>query len=589
MSSKVVKRASDYVILGAGSAGCVLANRLSKAGHTVSLVEAGNTDRGRLDSWTIKMPAALTYSVADARYNWDFYTTPQKHLNNRKLHEPRGKVLGGSSSINAMVYVRGNPLDYERWNETEGVEGWAYSDCLPYFKRAQSHTYVCDTGRKANPSYFGVDGPLRTLSYPRGTRTNMLFDLFEQAGKEAGYPITSNTNGYQQEGFGPLDMTIDHTSGDRCSASEAYLHPLLTDTKFGQRLKVDTNTLARKVVFDTEHTKPRAIGVECENTKTNERYEIRANKEVISCLGAVGSPHILMLSGIGDGDALSQHGVDTIHHNPEVGANLQDHLEVYLQYLCTQPVSIYPVAATTARYLPKRVAAGLEWFTSGGGICASNQFETGAFIRSDKGVQHPDIQYHFIPACVVGQLEVLKQHGFQIHVGTLRPTSRGSIKLRNANPTSPCDIDPNFLATDQDKSDMRKAVRLANELAHQPCFDSYRGTRFAPHTTQESDNDDILECDEKLDEWIAGSSHSAYHLSCTCAMGKVVNSEGQVEGVDALRVVDASIMPSMTSGNLNAPTIMLAEKLADKICGFDPLPQEEVDFFVHPTYKTSQR
>ncbi len=583
MRKAVVKKVTDYIVLGAGSAGSVLTNRLTANGaNRVALVEAGRSDVGRWDSWTVHMPAALTYSVADERYNWNFFSVPQKGLDGRKVHQPRGKVLGGSSSINAMVYVRGHAMDFERWEKKQGADGWGYADCLPYFKKAQSFSGLDQNGDPADSPYKGYDGPLKVTNYEtKGSRNNVLFDVLEAAGKDAGYAITPDTNGFRQEGFGPFDMTVDPSSGTRCSAAAAYLHPALKSPK--HKVDLFSRTLARRVIFDTESKKPRAIGVECEDLDSGEIFELHAEKEVILSLGAVGSPQLLNLSGVGDTEKLGKVGItDVVHHNDQVGANLQDHLEVYLQYLCTQPVSMYPEAIWTLQYLHRRVKVGLEWFLRGTGLCASNLFETGAFIRSDAGIEHPDIQYHFIPAAVLGQLDVLPHHAFQIHVGTLRPTSRGSVDLASADPKDAPLIDPNFLNTEKDIADMRKAVRLADEIIQQPAFQSYKGARLAPGPELDLENDDAV------DAWVRSSSHSAYHLSCTCAMGKVVDTSGRVFGVDSLRVVDASIMPSMTSGNLNSPTIMLAEKLADNILGKEPLRNEQ-PFFVHPEWETKQR
>mmetsp|Transcript_10804 Transcript_10804/g.14089 ORF Transcript_10804/g.14089 Transcript_10804/m.14089 type:complete len:589 (+) Transcript_10804:197-1963(+) len=588
MSKAVVKKVSDYVIVGAGSAGSVLANRLTKNGkNSVTLLEAGKSDVGRWDSWTIQMPAALTYSVADKRYNWDYHTVPQRGLNNRRLHQPRGKVLGGSSSINAMVYVRGHGKDFDRW-ETEGTKGWSYRNCLPYFKRAQGYIFK-ESNEPDNDSdnpYRGYDGPLKVTSYLKN-RQNILFDVFEKSGEEAGYAVCKDLNGHRQEGFGPFDMTVDANTGKRCSAAEAYLRPALKEVS-KEKLDVKTSTLVRKIIFDEDSligdNTPRAIGVECEDLQSGEIFEVHADKEVLVCLGAVGSPQLLMLSGIGDSEKLEKVGIkERVVHNTEVGRNLQDHLEVYLQYLCTKPVSLYPIAQWSLRYFPQRVAVGLEWFLRGTGICSSNLFETGAFIRSDAGVEHPDIQYHFIPGCVVGQLDFLPQHGFQIHVGTLRPTSRGELTLKSSDPKESPNIDPNFLSTEEDISDMRKAVRLADELVQQPVFAAYKGERFSPSPSASLGEDEVI------DEWVRSSSHSAYHLSCTCAMGKVVDENGSVYGVSGLRVVDASIMPSMTSGNLNAPTIMLAEKISDHINGMNPLPESSLEYFTPDNWKSSQR
>ena len=545
MASKQVLHQAKYVIVGAGSAGCVLARRIAEfdKSATIALIEAGKKDTRRWDSWTIQMPAALTYNVADKRYNYDFHTVPQKHLNNRRIHEPRGKVLGGSSSINAMVYIRGHALDFERWAKQEGAgASWDYASVLPYFKRAQRHMM-------GENKYRGGSGPLYVRSYDENTTTNVLFNAFRDAGVAAGYPKTDDVNGYCQEGFGPFDMTIS-PNGIRWSASMAYLHPAMLDSDLRSRIKVITSHSVTMVEMDGK----KAIGVQLEDGTS-----VRAEKEVILSAGAIGSPQLLMLSGIGPSSHLREHGIEPIVDNPKVGENLQDHLEVYLQYYCTKPVSLYPVGNWTARYLHRRVAVGLEWFARGSGIAASNQFEMGGFVRTKAGVQHPDIQYHFIPGAVVGQMDFLPYHAFQVHVGTLRPTSRGTLRLASRNPKEEPVIDPNFLATARDREDMRIATRLADEIVQQAPFNDYRGDRFRPSLG--NGQDDILKDDKKLDEWISDSSHSAYHPSCSCAMGQVVDENGKVYGVDNLRVVDASIMPSMTSGNLiKAPTIMLAER-----------------------------
>lgn len=558
-------RNPTYIIVGAGSAGCVLAHRLTERDKSVKvvLIESGKSDRNRWDSWTIHMPAALTYNVADRRYNWDFHTVPQPHLDGRRLHEPRGRALGGSSSINAMVYIRGHPEDFNRWARKEGAgESWSYDNVLPYFKRAQNHA------RGAN-EFRGAGGPLNVKSYEVGEVTNELFRVFHDAGVQAGYPSTRDVNaGYLQEGFGPFDMTIS-PNGVRCSTAQAYLHPALRQR--GDQIEVMTSTDVARVMFDSSK---RAVGVELAGGKG----VLKCDREVILCAGAVGSPQLLMQSGIGDeAHLVNDLGMErALVHNPHVGANLQDHLEVYLQYKCLKPVTLYPVGNWTLRYLHRRVGVGLQWFLFGTGIGASNQFEIGAFIKTKeqdgegeggaRRVSHPDIQYHFIPGAVLGQLEFLPYHAFQVHVGTLRPTSRGTLRLaRNPDRDSyrPL-IDPNFLATPEDREDMRIALRRAESIVHQPAFDEYRGERIRPAPIDVPGN--LSEApDEKLDEWIAAFSDSAYHLSCTCAMGKVVDPRGLVFGVSGLRVVDASIMPSMTSGNLNSPTIMIAEKLSDAI------------------------
>ncbi|KAH9261592.1 hypothetical protein BASA81_000248 [Batrachochytrium salamandrivorans] len=548
MSSK-----SKFVIVGAGSAGCTLARRILEFDPqaTVKLIETGKQDRHRFDSWTIRMPSALTYNVADTRYNYDYYTVPQPHLGNRKIHEPRGKVVGGSSNINAMVYIRGHRLDFDRWAQEVGSDEWKYANVLPYFKRAQNHSL-------GGNLYRGVGGPLQVRACTSDTVTNELFNVFCEAGVQAGYPRTDDVNGKDQLGFGPFDMTIA-PNGVRCSASVAYLHSM--PKEMSTRLQVVTERTVTKILFQDGK---RATGVLLDDGQV-----LEAESEVILSAGAVGSPQLLMLSGVGPKDHLKQVGIqDVVLDNEHVGSNLQDHLEVYLQYKCKKPVTLFPIGNWSLRYLHRRIKVGLDWFLFGTGVAASNQFEMGAFVSTNQpGVLHPDIQYHFIPGAVLGQLEFLPYHAFQIHVGTLRPTSRGSLRLRTNNAMDAPLIDPNFLATERDMQDMRIATRLANELIHQPAFNDYYDGFIRPQQGFE-----VLEDDTKLDEWIRASSHSAYHLSCTCAMGKVVDEHGLVYGLQGLRVVDASIMPSMTSGNLNAPTIMLAEKIADHICHRAPLP-----------------
>jgi len=421
----------------------------------------------------------------------DFHTVPQPGLGHRAIHEPRGKVLGGSSSINAMVYIRGHALDFERWAHDEGARGWDYASVLPYFKRAQNHSLGAD-------AYRGAKGPLQVKQVD--PVTNPLFDVFEQAGVQAGYRRTTDVNGYSQEGFGKFDMTIG-PDGTRWSAAKAYLRTAPRD-----RLTVVTKRTVKRVALDGK----RAIGVVLDDDSV-----LRADREVVLCAGAFGSPQLLMLSGIGPGGHLKEAGVgDAVVDNAGVGANLQDHLEVYLQYKCTQPVTLYPVGNWTLRYLHRRVAVGLEWFARGTGLGASNQFETGGFVRSRAGVRHPDVQYHFIPGAVLGQLEFLPLHAFQVHVGTLRPTSRGSVRLASLDPKASLRIDPNFLGTEEDVRDMRAAARLADEVVQQAAFAPFRGERIRPSAAEVGS---IQSDDVALDAWLKASSHSAYHVRCAPA------------------------------------------------------------------------
>lgn len=585
LGSSGFKGKYDYIIVGAGSAGCVMAHRLTKEhGAKVLLLEAGRSNRGSWDSWKIQMPAALTFNLANKKYNWDYQTVPQQHLDGRRLHQPRGKVLGGSSSLNAMAYVRGHALDFERWAQEIGDEQWGYKFVLPYFKKAQAH-------QLGESLYRGATGPLK-VSRRRTEVVRPINDAFVEAGVQAGYPRTDDMNGFQQEGFGPMDMTVS-TSGVRASAAEMYLWPLLRPNTLEDRRASDLLTVAvgghaLRLVFDGK----RAVGVEASDNRGGV-HKILAGEEVILCAGAVGSPQLLMVSGVGDAEELKSHGIEVRQHLPEVGTNLQDHLEFYIQFLAKH-TSLYPYAATfggfggLSRYLFRRpwnaVTAGLGWFLLGKGMSATNHFEVGGFIRSGPGKAHPDVQFHFIPGCVVGQLDFVAEHGYQAHCGTMRPTSRGTVRLASANPRDSPHIDPNFLATEEDVVDQRNALRLTVEILNQKPFDSFVLRPFSPEEGFKLDDD------AAIDAWIRANSHSGYHLSCTCAMGRVVDAQGRVLGVEGLRVADASVMPSMTSGNLNAPTIMLAEKLADAVRGAAPLPPEhEASWYVPRDWEQHQR
>ena len=574
--AKNASMVTDYIILGGGSAGCVLANRLSeKSNNNVTLLEAGSGDRNVWDWWKIHMPAALTYNLESSKYNWMYSTTKQEGLNGRSIGAPRGKVLGGSSSINAMVYIRGNKEDFNRWANEEGATGWSYEACLPYFLKSQTHADMLNSNKNNKKDtnvidensnfenekrYKGIDGPLHVKTVQKSEFQD-LFDVFVQAGLDAGYPYTSDMNGENQQGFGPMDMTIA-PNGERCNTANAYLKPIVNQR---QNLKIQTNSHVNRIIFDDENNdvKPKAVGVEYFNSKTKAVETMYARKEIISSLGAVGSPTLLLRSGIGNGEMLKAIGCENvIVNNPHVGQNLQDHTEVYLQYKCKKPITLYPLSSWSYA----RIKAGLEWFLFGTGICSSNLFHTGGFICTDpKKISHPDIQYHFIPGAVIGQSEFLPIHAFQVHVGTLRPKSQGYVTINSMDPNVAPIIDPQYYKHPNDIEDMRIALRHAENIVSQPAFSDYRAERLSPPGIN------IMQDDEAVDKFIRENTHSAYHLSCTCKMGdeengpNVVNTKGQVYGVDNLRVVDASIFPSMTSGNLNAPTIMVAEKMADII------------------------
>lgn len=580
-ASSTASTTHDYIIVGAGSAGCAIAHRLAKEGASVLLLENGPSDRGCWDWWKCSMPSALTFNLATTKYNWDFHTVPQRHLDNRRLHQPRGRGLGGSSTINAMAYVRGHALDFERWAEEigEGGEAWRYRNVLPYFRKAQRH-------QDGESQYRGGSGPLH-VTRKRTPAVAAINEAFVEAGVQVGYPRTDDMNGFQQEGFGQMDMTVT-PRGVRASTSECYLRPLLRpasaeDAAASACLEVETRRTAVRIMFDGR----RAVGLEtvespppggsASSSSGRSVQRNLARQEVILCAGAVGSPQLLMLSGVGDARELEALGIPVLHNLPDVGKNLQDHLEFYVQYLAKVPCSLYPYAATfqglgpLSRYAFRRpwnaVQAGLDWLVAGKGIGSSNHFEVGGFIRSRPAVPHPDLQFHFIPGVVTGQLDFLPEHGFQAHCGTMRPTSRGTLKLASADPFAAPLIDPNFLETEEDRADLRAGLRLTLEIMEQPALKEFRLSRLSPDPAYID-----RKSNTEVDAWIRKSSHSGYHLSCTCAMGRVVDSEGKVLGLEGLRVADASIMPSMTSGNLNAPTIMIAEKIADSIRGVAPLP-----------------
>jgi len=521
----------DYVIVGAGSAGCVLANRLSESGASVLLLEAGPRDRG----WKIHMPAALTYNLRDAKYNWTYETEPQPHMDGRRMYWPRGRVLGGSSSLNAMVYVRGHALDYDRW-AGNGLPGWSYAHVLPYFKRAET----CERG---GDDYRGNSGPLHVS---RGSMSNPLFAAFIEAGQQAGYPFTADMNGFQQEGFGPMDMTVHR--GRRWSAAAAYLRPAL-----GRRnLTVMTGALATRVVVEGG----RATAIEFRHRRSLHRARAR---EIILAGGAINSPQLLLLSGIGPADEIRRQGIAVVQDLPGVGRNLQDHLEVYVQYACTEPITLYLTENPLTR-----VAIGAQWFLFKSGLGASAHLEAGAFIRRNAEVPHPDLQYHFLPSLVNDHgRKPIGRHGFQAHVGPMRPTSTGTLRLRSADPMAHPEIQPFYLATEQDRREMRDAVRLTREIFAQRAFDRFRGEEIQPGAAARTD--------AEIDAFVRAKSDSAYHPCGTCRMGTdelaVVDGELRLRGIEGLRVVDASIMPSVVSGNLNAPTIMIAEKAADMILG----------------------
>ncbi|MEC9335727.1 MAG: choline dehydrogenase [Pseudomonadota bacterium] len=546
----------DYIIVGAGSAGCVLANRLSEnPKHEVLLLETGGSDK----SIFIKMPTALSIPMNTDKYAWQFNTEKEPYLNNREMHCPRGKVLGGSSSINGMVYVRGHAKDFDEW-EAHGAEGWNYQACLPYFQKAE-------TWYKGNDAYRGGNGELGVNN--GNEMKNPLYTAFIKAGEQAGYDITSDYNGKQQEGFGPMHMTVK--DGVRSSASREYLDPV----KSRKNLTIVTGALVTKVVLEDKVAK----GVEY---VVNGKTETAAtSNEVILSTGSIGSPHILQLSGIGDKDILEKAGVDVKHHLPGVGQNLQDHLEFYFQYKCKQPITLNRKLGLISKGL-----IGARWLLNRSGLGATNHFESCAFIRSKADVEWPDIQYHFLPAAIrYDGKSAFDGDGFQVHVGHNKPKSRGSVTLQSANPTVPPKILFNYLQHPDDIEGFRACVRLTREIIAQSAFDDFRDGEIQPG--------EHIQTDEEIDAFVREAVESAYHPSCSCKMGEdemaVVDSQTNVHGIEGLRVVDSSIFPTIPNGNLNAPTIMVAEKAADIILGKPALPPQNVAVDIHPNWQTEQR
>jgi choline dehydrogenase len=547
----------DYIIVGAGSAGCVLANRLSEDGlATVLLLEAGGSD----NSIFIQMPTALSIPMGTKKYNWGFESQPEPFLDGRKIDCPRGRVIGGSSSINGMVYVRGHACDFEQWKSL-GARGWGYEDCLPYFKRSETWAAGADV-------YRGDAGPLATCN--GNGMQNPMYEAFIQAGVEAGYPHTEDYNGYQQEGFGAMAMTVGN--GSRCSAAKAYLHPVLKRPNL-------------KLI---KHASVECVGIE-NGTAKGVRYSLggetrqaTARAEVILSAGSIGSPVILHRSGIGPGELLRSAGIDVVCDLPGVGENLQDHIEVYFQYRCKQPITLNGKLDPFSKFL-----IGAQWFLTRNGLGATNHFESCAFIRSNAGVKWPDIQYHFLPAAMrYDGRAAFDGHGFQVHVGPNKPTSRGSVKISGPAPDAEPLVQFNYLSTEKDRLDWRHCLKLTREIMQQPSMDAYRGDEIQPAL-------DFSQIDE-VDAWVRQNVESAYHPSCSVKMGAeddpmaVLDPQCRVRGVDKLRVVDSSIFPAITNGNLNAPTIMAAEKAADMIRGRKPLTSA-AEFWIDDQWRERQR
>ncbi len=541
----------DYIIIGAGSAGCVLAARLTEdPGVSVLLLEAGGRD-WRLD-WRTQMPAALAYPLMGTTYNWAYETEPEPFMDNRRMTCGRGMGLGGSSTINGMCYIRGNAMDYDHWAKAPGLADWTYADCLPYFRKSETR----DIG--AN-DYHGGDGPLHVTTPKPGN--NPLYHAFIEAGEQAGYPRTDDLNGYRQEGFGPMDRTTT-AFGRRCSTSRGYLD----SARERAGLRVEVRALTDRILFENG----RATGVAWLQGGTP--HQARARREVILAGGAIASPQILQRSGVGNADFLRGLGIDVVQHLPGVGENLQDHLEMYIQYACTKPITLY-----SATKWWNKPGIGAEWLFLGRGIGASNHFEAGGFIRSHDDFAWPNLQYHFLPIAMnYDGRNPVQCHGFQAHVGSMRSPSTGHVRLRSRNPAEHPRILFNYMSAEQDWREFRAAVRITREIMQQKALDGFRGKELKPGPS--------VKTDAEIDAFVRAHAETAYHPSCTCRMGEdamaVVDGEGRVHGLSGLRVVDASIMPRVVTGNLNAPTIMIAEKIADRIRGRAPLARSTAPYHV---------
>ena len=546
----------DYIVVGAGSSGAILASRLSEdPSNSVLLVEYGGSDR----SVFVRMPSALGIPMNTRKYNWGFESVPEPYLDNRRMNCPRGKVMGGSSSINGMVYVRGHALDFDEW-ESLGATGWNYQNCLPYFNKLENHQCVTS-------AYTGSEGPV-AISGGNNMR-NPLYRAFIDAGVETGYTETENYNGYRQEGFGQKFMNVD--GGIRASSSHAYLK----DAKKRPNLTILKRALVTRITFEGKT----ATGIECKIRRQMRRFSAR--REVVLCAGSIGSPHLLQVSGVGPKDKLTDIGIDVVHDLPGVGENLQDHLEFNFQYRCKQPITL-----NSELGLFKKALIGVQWLLFKTGLGRTNHFEACAFIRSKAGIKWPDIQYHFLPGAISYDGTVaFTGHGFQVHAGHNKPTSRGHVRAVSGDISRHPDIQFNYLATEEDREGFRNCVHLTRDIMRQPAMDEFRGEVIQP-------SDDV-QSDAQIDAFIRQSVDSAYHPSCTCKMGidamAVVDPELRVHGLNNIRVIDSSIFPTIPNGNLNAPTMMVAERGADIVRGNIQSSSSSVEVYIDPNWQERQK